>query len=379
MGLGAGVAKRWQRARHALAHRTSHVLVGLGLAAGSVLLVVAAWLTAPPDSGFASDLYLNVGAGLAIALATYLALNPLFKELRTASIVEHPWLDRDALIGHFARSRHSVAILETWTTMLEEPYLPSFILSIRGAIAGGAYVQILLLDPDSTGTRLRSQELRHKRDVQLAVMSNLGQLSSLHAELDSAQRARLNVRFYAASPSIQMYRWDDRAFISFFPLDRSNFSAPQIETYMSTPLGEFVQSRFEELWYDSATRELDEICLLRVRARLGERLLDPCDVWFVELDGVRYVTGFALDRQIRRHGIEHLTLLVEDRERAAWAQTPYLMDEAYELDAVLYRRVVDLFAAKYNTENVRHEEHPLILVLLPATGEHLRALPADSA
>ena len=85
-------------------------------------------------------------------------------------------------------------------------------------------------------------------------------------------RVRLKVRLYDASPSVQMYRCDNKAFISFFPIDQSTYDAQQIETLMNTPIGDFVQGRFEELWNAPGTVKLREVTSMPLRlSRSGSR------------------------------------------------------------------------------------------------------------
>jgi hypothetical protein len=333
------------------------------LAIGAASLIFASWQLSESPAHFLSDLLLNFAAGLVITLATYVVLNPLFEELRTATITEHPRLDREALIQKISNCRDSVAILETWTDMLEEPYKERFVVAIRTALGNNATVRILLLDPDSAGTRLRTQELHERRDVQLAILSNLRHLGSLMGDLNESVRPQLEVRTYVATPAIQMYRWDDKAYISFFPLNQSNFSAPQIEAYMTTPLGEFVQRRFDDLWDDKKTVEVHELFVLHMQPRLGDRLLEACDVSFVELNGIRYVTGMNLIRQVFRHGIDNVTATFPDSRARVSPGIVYTMDEADDLEPALYGRLLEMFAAKYGIEARSENDRPFIFGL----------------
>ena len=90
-GWGADVMTRlwWVRARNQLRQqRRQAVVVGV-LGVGALAMMVLSWWTAEGSREFFADLWLNVGAGLAITLATYIVLNPLFRDLQSASIVEH--------------------------------------------------------------------------------------------------------------------------------------------------------------------------------------------------------------------------------------------------------------------------------------------------
>jgi hypothetical protein len=350
----------WWRLRTLLRRNRRQSLVVAVLGLGCLAMVVLAALTAPDRAGFMSDLWLNLGAGLAITLATYIALNPLFRDLQTATLVEHARLDPGGLIERVSRARESVTILETWTGLLEEPFREPFLAGLRTALLNQATVRILLLDPDSEGAQLRAKELR-QRDVPLAIMANLHHLSRLRLELNEDVRIRLKVRVYDASPSVQMYRCDNKAFISFFPIDQSTYDAQQIETMMNTPIGDFVQGRFEELWSASTTVRLQDVTSMRLLLHRNTTLLGPCDVRFVRFDGKYYVTGQRLLKHITRYDIATLRAEVDDGTVGRFA-----LDEADEIDAADYTRVLTLFRAKYGLE-LRHPggDDPVLISLIP--------------
>jgi hypothetical protein len=352
----------WIRARNQLRQNKRQAIVICILGTGSISMILQAWRTAPDQSGFWSDLWLNIGAGLAITIATYIALNPLFRDLQTASIVEHARLDPGALVERVAAGRETVAILETWTGLLEEPHVDRFIDALRSALRNQATVRILLLDPDSEGARLRGKELR-QRDVPIAIMGNLYTLARLRDELSDDVAQRLKVRIYDASPSVQMYRCDNKAFISFFPIDQSTYDAQQIETLMNTPIGDFVQGRFEELWTAPSTVKLTDATTMSVELRRQDADLGQCDVRFVRLNGRFYVTGRRLLRNITRFDIETL------RARLDGSDSDHLLDEAEEADTPAYSRMMTLFRVKYGLPPRRHgADDPVMIELTPDTG-----------
>ncbi|MER7459694.1 DUF5919 domain-containing protein [Micromonospora sp. NPDC126480] len=347
----------WLRARNALRRRRRHVLVLAVLAGGALWMVVQAWRS---GQTFRGDLYLNVGAALIMTLLTYVVLNPLFRELQTASIIEHPRLDRDALIERVAQSRETVAILETWTSMLEGPYAARFAEALRCALANGAVVRVLLLDPDSPAVRLRGAELR-RRDASVAILNNVWHLARLREQLPESSRARLRVRIYNAAPSVQMYRWDGKAFISFFPVRGSTFDTQQIEAYVSTPLGEFVADRFTELWATAPVRDLADCLTLRLCLRQAGRELETCKALYVQVDGDWYIAGRDLVRNVARHGLAGLTVVLDRPEVAGQV---FDLGEADELAPEVYHRVVELFRAKYGLDGRNDTENRVIFNLV---------------
>jgi len=54
--------------------------------------------------------------------------------------------------------------------------------------------------------------------VQREIMCNVRWLGNFAAQLGETERARFEVRLYDASASITLYRWDDRALVSFLPI-----------------------------------------------------------------------------------------------------------------------------------------------------------------
>ncbi|MEN3306081.1 MAG: hypothetical protein V7603_2283 [Micromonosporaceae bacterium] len=225
-----------------------------------VTLIAGATLAAAGlAGGFARDVLLNVGASLALVPPTYLVFAPIFERLRqtAAAIQEHVRLDRGQLTGGIRGSRWRVEMMATWSSMLEDPYREEFLASLAAALHNGAAVRILLLNPDSFAVAQRTREL-DGLDVRLLIGANLRHLNAFAGRLDPVPRRRLEMRIYDAAPSMQLFRWDDKVLISFFPLHQRVATARQIETYVSNPLGEFAQSRFDELWTADTTRSVED-------------------------------------------------------------------------------------------------------------------------
>jgi hypothetical protein len=354
----------WARGRSALIRRRRHLAVLLALAGGALWMIVQAWQSTKRDGQtFRGDLYLNIGAALIMTLLTYVVLNPLFRELQTATIVEHPRLDRDALIQRVGESLEIVAILETFTSMLEGPYTARFLSALRFALGNGATVKVLLLDPDSPAVRLRAEELR-RADTAIAIMNNLYHFGRLQQQLTPAARSRLQVRTYSTAPSVQMYRWDHKAFISFFPVTGKTFDAQQIEAFVSTPLGEFVDDRFAELWDTAPVRDLDACLTVHVCLRHGDTELESCTARYVRVDGTWYIAGAELVRNVARHGLARLTVVLDRPETAGQV---FALGEADELEPEVYDRALQLFRAKYGLGGRDAIENQVIFNLVAAT------------
>lgn len=275
-----GWAGRGRRQRRAF-------VVGGALFAVAVVMLLAAWRS----SGFLSDLLLNLGASVVLAAISYVIFDPMFEEARKARVQEHLSFDQQAFVTRLHRSGRRVRILDTWTILLEQRHREETLSAVRAALANGAQVQLLLLDPDCTAAQQRSEELERQRvDVPRQIRTNLRHLAAFADALDSRLRHRLQVRLYDASPSIQLYQWDGRALISFFPIGKLSFNVPQLEVDMDSPWGGFVHARFEELWeHEQATLDLERYWSVTVTLRHDESDVVEVRVPYVTVDGQHYV------------------------------------------------------------------------------------------
>ncbi|WP_030491930.1 DUF5919 domain-containing protein [Micromonospora chokoriensis] len=262
-------------------------VVGGALFAVAIIMLLAAWRS----TGFLSDLLLNLGASVVLAAISYVIFDPLFEEARKARVQEHLSFDQQAFVTRLHRSGRRVRILDTWTILLEQRHREETLSAVRAALANGAQVQLLLLDPDCTAAQQRSEELERQRvDVPRQIRTNLRHLAAFADALDSRLRHRLQVRLYDASPSIQLYQWDGRALISFFPIGKLSFNVPQLEVDMDSPWGGFVHARFEELWeHEQATLDLERYWSVTVTLRHDESDVVEVRVPYVTVGGQHYI------------------------------------------------------------------------------------------
>ncbi|MEU5910288.1 DUF5919 domain-containing protein [Micromonospora sp. NPDC047527] len=275
-----GWAERGGRQRRAF-------VVGGTLLGIAVVMLLAAWRS----TGFLSDLLLNLGSSVVLAAISYVIFDPLFEEARRARVQEHLSFDQRAFVTRLHRSGRRVRILDTWTILLERTHREETLGAVRAALGNGAQVQLLLLDPDCTAAQQRSEELERQRvDVPRQIRTNLRHLTAFQSALDPALRHRLQVRLYDASPSIQLYQWDGRALISFFPIGKLSFNVPQLEVDMDSPWGGFVHARFEELWeHEQATVNLERYWSVTVTLRHDDSDVVEVQVPYVTVEGQHYV------------------------------------------------------------------------------------------
>lgn len=332
--------------RRGLRSRLRRVAGSLALVVLSVALL--AWGRAA--EGYDRDVLLNIGASIVIVALTYAIFDPLFEELRRSRVEEHPRLDDEEFSAHVAGAQAMVAIMDTGSHLLEGGGRERFLRALRAALHNGVVVRVLLLDPDSAAASQRAEEIRPV-DVREVLVDNLRRLNDFAGSLDREPRTRFQVRIYDASPSIHMFRWDDKALISFFPIGARASASPHLEVFMASPLGEFVASRFDELWAHPSTRRLDEYVCLPLTVNHGHRVLRSCEVHFVVAADECCIDGSPMVDQLTDHGTGPLEVrLSRPLTVHGWSGTSFRL---VRVDGDAERvRVLALFDAKYGPRNV---------------------------
>ncbi|MGI9003450.1 MAG: hypothetical protein ACR2GH_17635 [Pseudonocardia sp.] len=336
------IALRW------LQRRKRYLVILLVLGGTSVLLLIMAHLS---GSAFVQNLFVNLGAGFVGVIMTLFVLNPLFEQVRTASTQEHSKLDQDRYIARVADSRKRVRILETWTPLLNKGTSSIFFRAMTEALKNGAKIEILLLDPDSRAAEQRTDELQGV-NVRKAIMENLYYLHSYLTNVLAEEKMRngVAVRIYSGLPSVQLYQWDAKAFLSFYPIGKLSEDTPQLETFIETPWADFVQRKFEELWSNFSTRNLQQYMRLRLTVNGGE-VDQSYDVNFIRLEGSYYVSNPSMLQQIFDQGTGNSTVLLDeaplqDGGRFASCRSVLLGSEG---------EMLNLFRIKYGNDTYNEE------------------------
>ncbi|HEX8629443.1 MAG TPA: hypothetical protein VF755_14860 [Catenuloplanes sp.] len=314
-------------------------------------LAIALLVSARVVDGFNRELLLNLGASLAFVPPTYLVFAPIFERIRqtAAAIEEHLVLDIPKLIGYIARSHSKVWVLETWTGLLEDAHRPAFLDALTVALGNGVTVQILLLDPTSAAAHQRAEELDDAA-VPGLITDNLRYLYEFRRTLDDNRRRLLDVRVYDASPSVQLYRWDDKAFVSFFPIGKRAYDTRQIETYLANPLGEFAESRFDGLWSATTTYPLEHHMTMVLCVHHADRSPAEHRVAFVRTGEEIFVDGDPFIGTMTDHGIGALTVRLgpaENPTRRDGEVVSYRLERLANCDPGFVGSVPKLFEGKY--------------------------------
>jgi len=288
---------------------------------------------------FRENLLLNLAPELLTTMVTLLVIQPILTRLEEERVREHLRLDYPSFCERVTQSGDIVCVLDTFSYLISGSTASRFAEAVRSAVGRGATIRIMLLDPDSLAAQQRSHEL--SADVRHEIMRNLRDLRRLEARLPPEHREQLQVRVYAAAPSIQLYRCGERMMVSFFPVDRLSGEGQQLEVRVTTPLGSFVSERFAELW--SSGRSINELLTKQVQLMDDERAVgEPMWLEYVQSDGNTYVTDQRLVVELARQ-----------RDRPVRVRLDGWADQVFELEVIgaaeepLLQRLSAAHAEKY--------------------------------
>ena len=266
--------------------------LGIGLAAILILGVVALPL---PD--YWENFSLNTAADLIGAVFTIFVITPIIERAGQSRVREHPQLDYSRFLDKAARCSSVLWILDTYSNLLIEPLASRFEAVVREAVSRGVSVRILLINPTTLAAEQRELELGQAEELRPRLNRNLETLRRIH---DSFGRiggprggrsgADFEVRLYASGPAVTMYRWDDRALVSFYPVGKLSGQSTQLEVSVDSPLGDFVNTRFQQVWRSAAP--FQALVVVTVRDDVSER---NYLVRYVDLDGARYLQSVRVE------------------------------------------------------------------------------------
>jgi len=313
----------------------------------SVLVLLAAvaalllWRSAGMDS-YGENLALNLGTDIVGVVVTVFVIGPLISRAQEGRVREHTRLDYEWFSAQVLGSTSNVKVLDTFSGVFGPQFSERLFRGIKSATGHGARVQILLLDPDSLAVILRGRELgEQSADIRRDIMRNLRTLHSFARRLDEPARLLLEVRLCSASPGVTLYRWDDRSLVSFLTVGRLSGEGVQLEVAVRSPLGAFVEQRFDELWQQSKTMErFTHLPVTLVDATDGRR---DFTCRFVVVEDRLYVAGHDLVSHMARNRLDQLSAYSEALG-APGAYELLVVDDESELHALL----IEHFAEKYD-------------------------------
>lgn len=306
---------------------------------------------------YAENLSLNLGADLIGTIVVLFLIAPF---LTKADRLNEAVLDRfnhRAFIRQAAGARHQIKIMELWTDLLQGGYQEEFLAALKEVLSRKVEVRVLLLAPDARAAEQRSDDLLQQTDVVNNILDNLRVLNEFERDLPEWMRKYLDVRIYSALPPVQMYRVDDHVIVSFYPVNMTSWNAAQYQTSPQAQLGQFVGTKFDELWEARSTRWLDQFWSLTLEDELGERY----GTRFVMVDEEVYVSGRKIVERNLRGGIDGLRVwIVNDNAKGEVARSKAHLLAPLDQTSPDLAMALDHFNRKYG-----HTHQDVILKLSP--------------
>lgn len=171
----------------------------------------------------------------------------LVDEMERAGIkTTYAFLSTPQIKRHVSSGRR-IRIMQTWIEQIED-YRESL---LEVGAKEGYTIQVLLLDPNSEFARQRSRDLGFSENrVPKFIQENTAVLDQLRT---NHHLANLEVRYYNALPSFQLYISDNYAFFGLFPHGVWSTAAPQLGIELKrqgeyTMFGELLSSEFDRIW-----------------------------------------------------------------------------------------------------------------------------------
>ncbi|KUL26050.1 hypothetical protein ADL12_33170 [Streptomyces regalis] len=325
-----------------------------------VLLTACATLLLWHSKGmdnYDENLALNLGTDILGVVVTVFVIGPLISRAQEGRVREHHRLDYEWFAAQVHGTTSNVKVLDTFSNLFGPQFSERFFRAVRAATAHGARVQILLLDPDSLAVILRGRELGERSaDIRRDILRNLRTLDRFAQRLDDNARQFLEVRLCSTSPGVTLYRWDERCLVSFLTVGRLSGEGVQLEVAVRSPLGTFVEQRFDELWQQGKPMErFTRMPVTLVDTGNGRREF-TCQ--FVSVDDSLYISGPDLVTYLARHHLDQLSAF-SDALTAPGAHELIVVDDESDLHAQLIQH----FTEKYDASTTAFVQlRPSVLV-----------------
>ncbi len=212
----------------------------------------------------ARDVLLGLGVNLLSSVVFFVLLELYWQKMKRANGKEVDGLDYLKFARNVTRSRQVRMLGTFFYPFTEHPQHAAERQALLEALRHAASqpscvgIQILFLHPGSWAAQLRAEE-RKDEDVIGRILESLATLRALLSLLDGDKtKDRIQIRLFARMPPFALFQTDDFASISFYYRDRPISEVTRYEFFRDSPLGEFVEKTFDDLWRDERTVTLDE-------------------------------------------------------------------------------------------------------------------------
>jgi hypothetical protein len=214
--------------------------------------------------GDARELLLGLGVNLLSSIVFFILLELYWQKMKLAHGKEVDGFNYLKFARNIEKSKH-VRILGTFIYPLtnhpnheveRQALLQALTRTIRQPSFMG--IQVLFLNPSSLPARSRAAERTDDSVIQ-RMEEALATLAEVIKQFDGEQvRNRIEVRLYSRMPSLSFFQTDNFASISFYYRDRPISEVTRYEFFMDTPIGDFVEKTFDDLWRDEKTIPLND-------------------------------------------------------------------------------------------------------------------------
>ncbi|WP_367320629.1 hypothetical protein [Streptomyces sp. HUAS ZL42] len=308
-------------------------------------------------AAYGQNFALNLGTDIVGVVVTIFVIGPLISRAQEGRVREHTRLDYEWFAAQVHGATSNVKVLDTFSNLFGPQFSERLFRGVKSATAHGTRVQILLLDPDSLAVILRGRELGERSaDIRRDILRNLRTLDRFAQRLDENARQLLEVRLCSTSPGVTLYRWDERCLVSFLTVGRLSGEGVQLEVAARSPLGTFVEQRFDELWQQGKPMErFTRMPVTLVDTEDGRREF-TCH--FVFVDDCLYVSAPDLVTYLARHRLDQLSAYSEALS-AAGAHELFVVDD----ESALHEQLIQHFTEKYDASATAFVElRPPVLV-----------------
>ncbi len=209
----------------------------------------------------AKDILLGVGTNLISSVVFFILLELYWRRLKRANGKEVDGFDYFKMARNIRKSK-SVRMLSTYILPFtdhpkhqieRQTLLQAITDAVRRPKFAG--MQLLFLHPASPAARARAAE-RKDDDVMKRMDESLACLESIAKQFEGD--GRLEIRLFWRTPPFSLFQTDDFASLSFYFRDRPISEVARYEFFTDSPVGEFVEKTFDDLWRDERTVTLAE-------------------------------------------------------------------------------------------------------------------------
>ena len=220
------------------------------------------------------EVMINLGASVLGVVLTAIVLEPLIERARRPEEVIHAEFPYQSYMAAVDDASQRIRIMSAWPYVMDYPWRGHFLTAVEGALSRGVTVQILVLDPLSKAAEQRAFDLNDKVDVSSVISDVLQAFNRFQVSvLESSPLLALDIRVYSSQPPARLYRWDNRALSSFFPMGSGvGTDVRHYETNVTSGLGRFVDEQFDLIWQDNQTEQLNGYLFLSITLTVTSKI-----------------------------------------------------------------------------------------------------------